>query len=197
MFYYISFLRPPPLQASLSGSISITPQVANDLRTELLTDEQEIFYAWSYVSTSQDQLNRLPIISKPQKLTIWRQSSAYKDISVPFPPSIREGQYCRLILSSHAERAPHVIDLSAPALGERPLPVVSLPTLFSSRSAKGKARTTTIEKQEQVERIYMVSLNSEREIFLTIREQTSFDLDKVCIQLYFRCMKVTAWSKAI
>lgn len=35
MYYYLSFLRPPPKAVSLAqGGITITPQIANDLRTE-------------------------------------------------------------------------------------------------------------------------------------------------------------------
>ena len=35
MYWYLSFLRPPPVSVPISqGSITITPQIANDLRTE-------------------------------------------------------------------------------------------------------------------------------------------------------------------
>lgn len=34
MYYYLSFLRPPPKTASAADGITITPQIANDLRTE-------------------------------------------------------------------------------------------------------------------------------------------------------------------
>lgn len=35
MYWYISFLRPPPVGLTLpSEGVVITPQVANDLRTE-------------------------------------------------------------------------------------------------------------------------------------------------------------------
>jgi hypothetical protein len=35
MYWYLSFLRPPPVSTPLSaGSVTITPQIANDLRTE-------------------------------------------------------------------------------------------------------------------------------------------------------------------
>lgn len=34
MYWYLSFLRPPPVSAPLGEAVVITPQVANDLRTE-------------------------------------------------------------------------------------------------------------------------------------------------------------------
>ena len=38
MYYYLSFLRPPPTSIDLASSgtpgVTITPQIANDLRTE-------------------------------------------------------------------------------------------------------------------------------------------------------------------
>lgn len=34
MYWYLSFLRPPPVSAALGEPVVITPQVANDLRTE-------------------------------------------------------------------------------------------------------------------------------------------------------------------
>lgn len=35
MFYYLSFLRPPPVSSPVNEQLVLTPQVANDLRTEL------------------------------------------------------------------------------------------------------------------------------------------------------------------
>jgi hypothetical protein len=40
MYYYLSFLRPPPSSIDIavpSGGITITPQIANDLRTECVS----------------------------------------------------------------------------------------------------------------------------------------------------------------
>lgn len=34
MYWYLSFLRPPPVAIHLGENITITPQIANDLRTE-------------------------------------------------------------------------------------------------------------------------------------------------------------------
>ncbi|TFY81984.1 hypothetical protein EWM64_g2029 [Hericium alpestre] len=52
MYYYISFLRPPPLQSPLTAPITITPQVSNDLRTEPYPDPIDIFYAWTLPSAA-------------------------------------------------------------------------------------------------------------------------------------------------
>lgn len=79
MFFYISFLRPPP--TSCSNAVSITPQIANDLRTELMDGVQDIYYSWLSVATGQE--------TKPMKLTTWRgQSSAYKEINRKSRPSV-------------------------------------------------------------------------------------------------------------
>jgi len=168
MFYYISFLRPPPQKSQLS-SVTITPQLANDLRTELYDGSQEIFYSWSLVSKSPS--NHIPVITKPQKLTNWRQESAYKEIQVPLPIGLREGQVYRLVLTSHDQGFPHVINLGGPNTGARPFPVISTSVHFSGRHA-----STT--KQERVERIYRIATSQQDQVYLTVQEQTSFDLDK-------------------
>ena len=169
MFFYISFLRPPATQSYPSGTISITPQVANDLRTEPFDGAQEIYYSWSPVNPNSAE--PYPAISAPQKLTVWRQSSAYKEIPVPLPQGLREGQSYRLVLTAHGQGRPHIINLAASDLGTRPFPVLSMPVLFSSRGRAGK--------QEQIERVYRIPLQAGTNGFLTVREQTSFDLDKV------------------
>ncbi|KAL6301216.1 putative methyltransferase-domain-containing protein [Sparassis latifolia] len=177
MFFYLSFLRPPPLQTSPSGSISITPQIANDLRTELFAGEQDIYYAWSADTPPNGRASTFPCISKPQKLTTWRKSSAYKELAVPLPPGIREGQSFRLVLTAHSSGNPHVVNLAGATLGERPFPVLSMPILFSSRLS-AKAGSSTMGKQEQVERVYRIAAGSGDQLFLHVKEQTSFDLDK-------------------
>lgn len=170
MFFYISFLRPPATQSSPSGSIAITPQVANDLRTEPFDGAQDIYYSWSLAD--HNRAEPYPSVTTPQKLTVWRQSSAYKEIPVPLPQGLRDGQSYRLVLTAHGQGRPHIINLAAHDLGARPFPVLSMPILFSSRGR-------TVEKQEQIERVYRVPLQTGENRFLTVREQTSFDLDKV------------------
>lgn len=198
MFYYISFLRPPPTQGGTSSPILITPQIANDLRTEPHENPQDIYYSWvryprTLSTTSSPNLQT----TKPTKLTTWRRSSAYKEIPVPSPPHVREGQQWQLILSCSAQSTPlnpnYTIDMNESTIGETPLPVISAPTLFSVKGLKGNAR-----KQERIERVYRFSNPSPphepsqpigeesvghtaQTLELKITEQTSFDLDKVRI----------------
>jgi hypothetical protein len=169
MFYYLSFLRPPPQQAHPCRPILITPQIANDLRTEPFTGAQDIFYTWS-------SNNPASLEAKPLKLTTWRQTNAYREILVSLPPGVREGQYWSLILTGKAQDQPHVVNLNGDdVLGRTPFPVISMPILFSARNLKAMAR-----KQEQIERVYRFPIATEEEdVYLTVREQTSFDLDKV------------------
>lgn len=35
MYFYLSWLRPPPRSSPVNEQVALTPQVANDLRTEL------------------------------------------------------------------------------------------------------------------------------------------------------------------
>lgn len=149
----------------------MTPQIANDLRTELFDGTQDIFYSWSSMNASEGR--PFPPISKPQKLTTWRSGNAYKELSVPLPHPISGGQTFRLVLTTHDQGHPHVINLASEACGERPFPVLSVPIDFSSRTY------ATIGKQEQVERIYRLLTPGGGQVFLMVKEHTSFDLDKV------------------
>ncbi|EEB89067.1 hypothetical protein MPER_12884 [Moniliophthora perniciosa FA553] len=173
MFFYISFLRPPPLQALPSSQIKITPQIANDLRTEHFEGSQDVYFSWSPSSTTK-QLPGLQT-TKPTKLTTWRQANAYKEMTISPPPGVREGQQWRLILTSDPQNM--TIGLPrAEMLGKQPFPVLSMPILFTKQASKGSG------KQEQIERVYRFSVLREgvqTEVGMRITEQTSFDLDKV------------------
>lgn len=173
MYYYISFLRPPPQQLALGSAITITPQVANDLRTEQYPDDQDIYYSWSPVSKSDNTgTDVFPYqISRPLKLTTWRESNAYRELKIPCPQGLREGQQYRLMLSAQHMILPHIIDLAATA--EAPFPVFSMPITFSSKSRHPAA------KQERIERMYSLSTSPEAQACFRLVEQTSFDLDKV------------------
>jgi len=188
MFYYLSFLRPPPLQAPPHGTILITPQISNDLRTEPFEGSQDLYYSWVLEPTgiSRIQSGEAPIATKPAKLTTWRPSSAYKEIPVPVPQNVRDGQRWRLVLTTYAQAYgmsnPESIDLRVSSVGEVPFPVRSSPVLFSARGAKG------VGKQEMIERSYLLPLGDEseeqtegKEKFSVVRftEKTSYDLDKV------------------
>ncbi|KAI0083752.1 putative methyltransferase-domain-containing protein [Irpex rosettiformis] len=172
MYYYISFLRPPPFQVTLASPLTITPQIANDLRTECYPDAHDLYYSWAlenqtstFPSTSQPRQ-----ISRPVKLTTWRENNAYRELTVLPPQGVKEGQRYRLVLLAQPQGMPHVINFAAG--GSTPYPVMSMPILFSSRSRP------TGSKQEQVERIYRLPTSLQSQAFLHITEQTSFDLDK-------------------
>ena len=179
MFFYLSFLRPLPHSSDTSNQVSITPQIANDLRTSHLEEEIDIFYTWSSSLADNTGSN---ISSMSRKLTTWRTSSMYKNISIPLPPNAKAGQEWRLLLScpeSDHNGAPtsFVIDLGNDDFGARPFPVLSMPLHLDARVFKNKPSG----KQEQIERLYSIpSRSSEKQrVILCIREQTSFELDKV------------------
>lgn len=178
MFYYLSFLRPPPRTVEIGTPISITPQIGNDLRTELFEHPQDIFFSWSLESPIKTlNADNSPVtltLLTPRKLTRWRHLNAYKQISIPSPPNIRNGQKYRLILTA-SEGGSAVINLVGNPCGVSPFPVISMPITFTSPSQ----HALTSGKQEQVERIYVISTPIGNEIPLIVRERTSFDLDKV------------------
>jgi protein N-lysine methyltransferase METTL21D len=173
MYYYLSFLRPPPTQVPIGGSITITPQIANDLRTERYPGSYDIYYSWAPEAQGSisESLSQPRQITRPTKLTTWRDNDAYRELTVPPPHGIKDGQYSRLVLLSQQQGMPHAINFGAD--GSAPFPVMSMPILFSSRG-----RSTT-SKQERVERIYLLPTAQGSRAFLSIVEQTSFDLDKV------------------
>ena len=202
MFYYLSFLRPPPTQTQPSGTISITPQIANDLRTEHYDSEQDIFYSWQQIAALPHQTSSSSARTVQTKLTTWRQAMAYKEIPVPVPVGVRDGQVWRLVLSCDG-RVPkqglsdgyYAVELGSDRLGRMPFPVLSMPIKFSSRVPKG-----AVTKQEKIERVYTLPLPTPPALVvreggsdvplenprsnppiavIKVTEQTSFDLDKV------------------
>ncbi|WRT65610.1 uncharacterized protein IL334_002555 [Kwoniella shivajii] len=96
MYWYISFLRPPPVSVS-SGTkeITITPQVANDLRTELRYEPTTIYYTWQRLSPTIS-----PLTPSKELTTFIPPQSTYKPISVPLPGNVRIGESWRLGLFS-------------------------------------------------------------------------------------------------
>ncbi|OXC70247.1 hypothetical protein AYX13_01157 [Cryptococcus neoformans] len=96
MYWYISFLRPPPVSTSSPDQgITITPQVANDLRTELRYEPTTIYYTWQRVTPS------LSIPTTPQELTRFiPPGSTYKPLDVPLPKNVQVGESWRLGLFS-------------------------------------------------------------------------------------------------
>jgi protein N-lysine methyltransferase METTL21D len=173
MFYYLSFLRPPPTHAATSNDfIIITPQISNDLRTELCSGTHDIFYTWLLSSPPNS-------MTKMSKLTSWKQHvSAYKEIAVPLPPGARIGQSWRLVLTAKPTSLRGISIDEYSTIGQDPFPIISMPIEIVQRSSKAMG------KQELVERIYRMSQDPDK--FLTIREKTSFDLDKVC---FYPCLQ--------
>lgn len=111
MFYYLSFLRPPPQSVRIGSTILITPQIYNDLRTEPLEDPQDVFFSWSPGSPAQTldmgtDASPSSSCTRPQKLTQWRHGNAYKQITVPPPPNARHGQSYQLILTVDDSKPP-------------------------------------------------------------------------------------------
>ncbi|KAF8629105.1 hypothetical protein AX15_003590 [Amanita polypyramis BW_CC] len=193
MFYYISFLRPPPSQVQLSRPISLTPQIANDLRTEYYANEKDMFYSWHQIPITSNQASTQ---TKPKKLTIWRQSTAWKEIHVPPPLDARDGQLWRLVLSCSG-RPSGTIELGSDELGSTPFPVSSMSIRFLHKMPK-----SAVPKQEKIERVYTFPLPPREggngsstplegalgasikspdrpRAVIKVMEQTSFDLDKV------------------
>ncbi|KAI0690304.1 putative methyltransferase-domain-containing protein [Cytidiella melzeri] len=191
MYYYLSFLRPPPSQVSLgAGSITVTPQIANDLRTERYPDACDLYYSWA-LETPALSAAHLPTqprqIIRPMKLTTWRESNAYREIAIPIPQTVKEGQAYRLVLLAQQQGLPHVINFAAE--GSTPYPVMSMPILFSSQG-----RRADTSKQEQVERIYRLPTGDKSQVFLSIVEQTSFDLDK---KVWDSGLGLSAWLSSL
>lgn len=169
MFYYISFLRPPPSSSTPTCPISFTPQVANDLRTELFPGPQVIYYAWL---PSTESFENAQI--KPRKLMTWTRAVAYKEISVALPPNTRPGQSWRLFLSASSSAEHTCISLGdVHSTGKTPFAVVSMPIKITAKPDKSSV------KQTQIERTYHGSLIGLDDLYFLLREQTSFDLDKV------------------
>ena len=97
--------------------------------------------------------------TKPLKLTTWRPSNAYKEIPVPLPPGVRQGQSWRLIITgsvqSHGRSRLDTIDLGSEEIGKLvPFAVMSMPVLFSTTGTK-----VVSSKQEKIERMYSVRLS--------------------------------------
>ena len=177
MFYYISFLRPPP-SSSTPGFVNFTPQIANDLRTEPFPGTQDIYYAWL---SSTESLEDTQV--KPRKLMTWSQAIAYKEISVALPPNVRPGQSWRLLLSGSSSIQRVFITLGDIHLtGKDPFPVISMPIEIMSKPNKSPT------KQAQIERTYRASLTGLGDIHFLLREQTSFDLDKVPCLLHLNVL---------
>lgn len=205
MFYYISFLRPPPLQASAAPNepILITPQICNDLRTEYLDGPIDIYYAWSLHAPHAGS----PVITKSTKLTSWRTSTAYKEIPVPRPLLLdntskgSDGSSWRLILTCGSTQNDRAVELGeVDTTGNTPFVVMSMPVRFPSRrlgQGAGNKGTVKGAKQERIVRPYTLRLPlQDHAIVFDITEQTSFDLDKVCPPKTYITLRLSSFDTA-
>jgi len=194
MFFYFSFLRPPPQSASQSSSVVFTPQVTNDLRTEPFPTSIDIFYWWISSAPEPQNVTRL---SEPAKLTTWRQENAYKPLQIPPPPSKNlvgaatrwPGIDCSLVLAPAPIVASSIIDLRDPEIGRVPLPVCSLPiSSHQQRRDGGAAVSTKGSKQDAIVRTFRIfddGLGYVQTPLIHIKETISFDLDKVTEFLFY------------
>lgn len=179
MFFYISFLRTPPHSCLQSSPVVFTPQISNDLRTEPFPTSVDIFYWW--ISHSPQNTVRL---SKPTKLTTWRQENAYKPLQIPPPPGT---DFC-LVLSSSPIAASSIINLCDPNVGRAPLPVASLPVTLYTQQGKALAKVST--KQEAITRTFCLFNEDAAAPLMHIKETVSFDLDK---KLWDSGIGLSAW----
>ena len=204
MFFYLHFTRPPPEESHTSQPFLIAPSIANDLRTEYLTDKVDIYHAWVKCrpsSTSNagndgtmsvEEVKRqrsLGTMTQPQKLTTW-DGNAYKEIQVFPPREARAGESWQLLLCCKSDAGfVTSVDLSkgvsasmtsanATNFGSDILPILSSPILFTARPPVGSQKA---RKQVRNERILKLpsSAAGERIGPLKMTEHLSFDLDKV------------------
>ncbi|KZT61267.1 hypothetical protein CALCODRAFT_24602 [Calocera cornea HHB12733] len=170
MYYYLSFLRPPPVSSLPTSTITITPQITNDLRTEFFEETVDILYSWTFVGQPIHHTG-------PVKLTTWKgASSAYKAVFINLPPSAKAGQAWSISLfcSPHTSAS---IPLGRPhpqPYGSSSLPIVVL-------SPKGALDDAA--KQDEIERTLILPViaaggGTSPSRTLVLRERTSYDLDK-------------------
>ncbi|ORX33635.1 putative methyltransferase-domain-containing protein [Kockovaella imperatae] len=175
MYWYLSFLRPPPKSVSVTEDcIQITPQIANDLRTELRYVPTDIGYVWQRVQPASSQDDAL------EHLTTWTPpQSTYKTLSVPLPTDVKPGQSWRLGLETMNPDGPNVPSLASFACPNPPIvPVWSAPIQFIQGAAPAV-------KQDRIQREWMIAEDT-----LRVIEQTSFDLDK---KIWDSGLALSAW----
>ncbi|PVG04887.1 hypothetical protein CPB86DRAFT_809881 [Serendipita vermifera] len=76
MFWWLSFIRPPPISCS-TGEIDFIIQISNDLRTESYPEPIDVYYHW----ISSDQRT----ITPATKLTTWRPENTHKLLIIAGP----------------------------------------------------------------------------------------------------------------
>ncbi|KAL5536890.1 hypothetical protein ACEPAF_713 [Sanghuangporus sanghuang] len=207
MFYYLHLTRPPPEQASPNRPLLITPNIANDLRTEFPSPGKggiDIFYAWVKCIDSDAGKQRTPLgpMTQPQKLMTWSGNS-YKEVQV-FPPkeaaaALKDGSDASrwsLLLCTRSS-SPGIgnryitsIDLFAEHFGSYIFPILSAPVRFASDSRASAGRSNNQKlvsterkntKQGRNERVFKLPsplFSSPSVGPLRVTEHLSYDLDK-------------------
>ncbi|WVO13234.1 hypothetical protein L204_100847 [Cryptococcus depauperatus] len=106
MYWYISFLRPPPVSVTLySESLLVTPQVANDLRTELRYEPTKIYYTWQRIAPKNSEPEALKELT-----TFMPPASTYKPLAIPLSLQAQVGDSWRLGLFSCGSRSQNCKD---------------------------------------------------------------------------------------
>lgn len=161
------------------------------LLARVCNDQYDIYAHW----VSPDGT----IFGSPRKITTWRPGVEKKmlDIPLPVPTSSRDSKgvpSVRLVLWAGAGQGAarqddqDTISLPGSRFGHSPFPVVSLPIQLIGTSAVNQKRSKgapKVQKQEQIERRLLLPARPERldplgtPNYLTLREETSYDLDKV------------------
>lgn len=105
-----------------------------------------------------------------------------------------------LPLRGSSSSTPSLIDLTDPAFGRLPFPVMSMPILMSGNASRSASQLQKkpkfipkTQKQEQIERTLLLpdlpenpldpAQSSKRRV-ARFREETSYDLDKVSVMCY-------------
>ncbi|KAK4687388.1 hypothetical protein P7C73_g2716, partial [Tremellales sp. Uapishka_1] len=174
MYWYISFLRAPPVSLSPHQPLILTPQIANDLRTEIRYAPTTLYYTFQLLSPSCAA--PLP----PKLLTTFSPpESTYKALSVELPSQARIGETWRIgVFANEACDGGSIADLSIMGVWSEGIEIVrEKEGAGGIVKGIGKAKGKGKEKEKDKEVVKQSRIRREwRE--LKIIEQTSFDLDK-------------------
>ncbi|ORY29539.1 hypothetical protein BCR39DRAFT_467467 [Naematelia encephala] len=197
MYWYISFLRPPPVSLSLPcESITISPQVANDLRTETRYEPTDIYYTWQ---------RTFPSLDAPLKCQHIATYVPYQSIEVALPEGFAVGNQWRLgLFPSEASDPSYLSALSGDDVGvigvwSEPItinqgesstgPIRRLERSRDKEYGKESSKETSKngkesgkgkdqgDKQSRIWREWRLDKKKHARV-LRIVEHTSFDLDK-------------------
>lgn len=173
MFYYLSFLHPPPSEAT--DSIEIIPLITTDRNRNIYNGTRDIFYAWM-LSSSSHLVTTTPVklasprgelVQKKRKKT--GEETTQKAISVPLPLDAQPGQSWRLILMAKLSQSEILLG-STSSIGREPFPVISMPIQVVSKLSKSAGK----REECDAERVYVLP-----EYTFTMRERISFSMETV------------------